>query len=147
MSTIAITGAARGIALELVKAYQAEGARVYAFCRNMESADALKALAAKSDGLVTVHSMDVASDESVRAGVKAIGDANIDILFNVAGVLGSVPPELEVGSSDWAMWQASSACPCTTGTGRGPQPSSAGANCSAQPMAKVGTMSRLKAVA
>ena len=105
MSTIAITGAARGIALELVKAYQAEGARVYAFCRNMESADALKALAAKSDGLVTVHSMDVASDESVRAGVKAIGDANIDILFNVAGVLGSVPPELEVGSSDWAMWQ------------------------------------------
>ena len=37
--------------------------------------------------------------------------------------------------------------PCTTGTGRGPQPSSAGANSSAQPIANVGMMSRLNAVA
>ena len=31
--------------------------------------------------------------------------------------------------TDCAMCAASSGCPCTTGTGRGPQPSSAGANC------------------
>ena len=45
------------------------------------------------------------------------------------------------------MCQASSGWPITVGTGRGPQPSSAGLNSSAQPIAKVGIMSRLKAVA
>ena len=37
-----------------------------------------------------------------------------------------------------AMCEASSGCPFTTGTGRGPQPSSAGGNSAAQPSAKVG---------
>jgi NAD(P)-dependent dehydrogenase (short-subunit alcohol dehydrogenase family) len=105
MTTIAITGAARGIAFELVKAYAGEGARIFAFCRSRDSADALNAFAARSEGRVTVHAMDVASDDSVHAGAAAVGDATIDILFNVAGVLGSVAPELEAGSSDWAMWQ------------------------------------------
>jgi len=105
MTTIAITGAARGIAFELTKAYAADGARIFAFCRNLAAADALKALADGSGGRVTVHEMDVASDESVRAAAAAIGDATIDTLFNVAGVLGSVSPELEAGSSDWGQWQ------------------------------------------
>ena len=47
----------------------------------------------------------------------------------------------------WAMWAASSGWPITVGTGRGPQPSSAGSNLAAVPMAKVGIISRLKAVA
>ena len=46
-----------------------------------------------------------------------------------------------------AMWLASSGCPTTLGTGRGPQPSSATAYSAAVPMAKVGIISRLKAVA
>lgn len=104
MATIAITGAARGIAYELVKAYAQDGARVFAFCRDLKSASALQALAAASAGKVTVHEMDVASDDSVRSAVKALGDARVDILFNVAGVLGSTAPELEAGSSDWAAW-------------------------------------------
>lgn len=106
MLTIAITGAARGIAFELVKAYQADGARVYAFCRDLGSAQALSALAGQSNGLVTVHEMDVGSDDSVRAAANVIpaGDT-IDILYNVAGVLGSLAPELVPGSSDWTAWQ------------------------------------------
>jgi hypothetical protein len=40
-----------------------------------------------------------------------------------------------------AMCEASSGCPFTTGTGRGPQPSSAGGNSAAQPIAKVGISS------
>jgi len=105
MNTIAITGAARGIAFELVKAYSNEGARVFAFCRSLSSAEQLKALAAKSNGLVTALEMDVGSDESVRAGAAAVGNVTIDLLFNVAGVLGSVAPELDAGSSNWAVWQ------------------------------------------
>jgi len=46
-----------------------------------------------------------------------------------------------------AMCAASSGWPWTTGTGRGPQPSSAGLNSAAQPIAKVGISSRLNAVA
>src|ERR1700704_4134579 len=49
--------------------------------------------------------------------------------------------------TDCAMWEASSGCPFTTGTGRGPQPSSAGGNSAAQPSAKVGTISTEKAEA
>ena len=45
---------------------------------------------------------------------------------------------------DWAMCQARSGCPSTTGTGRAPYPSSAGAKDSAQPMAKVGIISSEK---
>src|SRR5262249_46322429 len=43
--------------------------------------------------------------------------------------------------TDWAMWDASPGWPLTTGTGRGPQPSSAGGNSAAQPSAKVGIRS------
>jgi hypothetical protein len=39
------------------------------------------------------------------------------------------------------MCEASSGWPFTTGTGRGPQPSSAGGNSAAQPSAKVGIIS------
>ncbi len=105
MTTIAITGAARGIALELVKSYGNDGARVFAFCRSLDAADELKAVAAASGGRITVHEMDVGRDESVLAGAAALGDATVDILFNVAGILGTLPPELDVGSSDWAVWQ------------------------------------------
>src|ERR1700716_1693426 len=47
--------------------------------------------------------------------------------------------------TDCAIWAASSGWPLTTGTGRGPQPSSAGGNSAAQPSAKVGTNSTEKA--
>src|SRR5262247_2816619 len=43
--------------------------------------------------------------------------------------------------TDCAICEASSGCPITVGTGRGPQPSSAGGNSAAQPSAKVGTIS------
>src|SRR5580658_8299732 len=43
--------------------------------------------------------------------------------------------------TDWEICEASSGWPFTTGTGRGPQPSSAGGNSAAQPSAKVGTIS------
>ncbi|SCW38694.1 NAD(P)-dependent dehydrogenase, short-chain alcohol dehydrogenase family [Sphingobium faniae] len=103
MANIIITGASRGIGFELVRQYAAAGDRVYAMCRDPERGDALRNLAQESKGRVSVHKMDVGDDASVRAAFEAIED--IDILFNVAGVLGSVEPELEVGASDWAAWQ------------------------------------------
>ena len=84
MRHIAITGAARGIGFELVRQHIAAGDRVYAFARHPKSADKLNALANDSQGLLSVHKMDVGDEASVRAGAACIGDARIDILYNVA---------------------------------------------------------------
>jgi NAD(P)-dependent dehydrogenase (short-subunit alcohol dehydrogenase family) len=102
MANVAISGAARGIGLELVKQYADAGDRVFALCRNPHSAAKLKAIAAGSGGKVSVHQMDVADDASVRQAAAEIGDVPIDILLNVAGVIGPAGNDLE--SSDWPGW-------------------------------------------
>ncbi len=104
MANILITGAGRGIALELAKQHAAAGDRVYATARDPGASAALRELAEGSGGKVTVHALDVGSDESVRAAVEEIDAPQIDVIYNVAGVLGSVKPELTLGSSDWDAW-------------------------------------------
>lgn len=102
MATVAITGAGRGIGLELARQHLTEGDRVIALVRDPAKAEALNALAAQSGGKLTVHAMDVGDDASVRAGAQSTGDAPIDVLYNVAGVTGVVAPELD--GVDWAAF-------------------------------------------
>jgi NAD(P)-dependent dehydrogenase (short-subunit alcohol dehydrogenase family) len=99
MANVAITGAGRGIGFELVKQHVEKGDRIFALVRNPAGATALDALAAQSGGLVTVHEMDVGNDGSVASGAASTGDAPIDLLYNVAGVVGERAPQLE--SVDW----------------------------------------------
>jgi len=99
MANVAITGAGRGIGLELVKQHVARGDRVFALVRNPTAADELNALAADSDSLVTVHQMDVGNDASVASGAASTGDVPIDLLYNVAGVVGEAAPQLDI--FDW----------------------------------------------
>lgn len=102
MATVAITGAGRGIAFELVKLHAAAGDRVLALVRNPAGAAALNALAAQSGGQISVHRVDVGDPGSIAAGVAETGDGPVDVVYNVAGVLGTLAPELE--SADWAAW-------------------------------------------
>ncbi|MBI1250941.1 MAG: SDR family NAD(P)-dependent oxidoreductase [Alphaproteobacteria bacterium] len=102
MATIAITGANRGIGLELARQYAEAGDRVLATCRSPKSAEKLNALAAGSGGKVTVFGLDVGDGASLAACGKAIGDAPIDILINNAGVGGGMPQTLE--SIDFDAW-------------------------------------------
>ena len=102
MATVAITGAARGIALELARQHLAEGDRVFALARNPDGADKLKELAAGSGGQLTVHTMDVGDDASVVAGAAATGSDPIDIVYNVAGMTGTIAPEFD--KVDWATF-------------------------------------------
>jgi len=102
MANVAITGAGRGIALELVKLHLAKGDRIFALLRNPDSAEVLKDIAEGSGGLVTLHAMDVADDASVKAGAADTGTAAVDVLYNVAGVAGNAASELE--SADFADW-------------------------------------------
>jgi NAD(P)-dependent dehydrogenase (short-subunit alcohol dehydrogenase family) len=102
MANVVIAGASRGIGLELAKQHAEAGDRVFAICRSPDKADTLGALAAASGGMVSVHAGDVADDASIRAGAASTGSDTIDIVYTVAGVIGTVEPELE--SADWAVF-------------------------------------------
>lgn len=99
MANIAITGAARGIAFEIAKQHLEQGDRVFAFARSPETASALNTLAQESAGLLTVHTMDVANTSSVNEAASALGDVQIDTLYNVAGITGQT--RVKFGAIDW----------------------------------------------
>lgn len=102
MANVVITGAARGIGLELVRQHLDAGDRVHAMARNPAGATKLNELAAGSGGQLTVHAMDVADTASVNAAAAALGEGPIDLLYNVAGITGKIEPQLDLASADWA---------------------------------------------
>lgn len=82
MSTIVITGANRGIGLELARQYKERGETVIAAVR--KSSAALEALD------IQVHEdVDVTSDEKVLNFKRALGDVTVDTLINNSGILSS----------------------------------------------------------
>jgi NAD(P)-dependent dehydrogenase (short-subunit alcohol dehydrogenase family) len=83
-----VTGANRGIGLELVRQLAERGETVEAAVRDPARADALQALAGASGGQVRVHACDVASDRSVEALGESVGDVGVDVVINNAGVMG-----------------------------------------------------------
>ena len=89
MSSILITGANRGIGLELTRQYAADGWTVHACCRSPENAFDLNKLAAKSGGNIQVHLLDVANDAQRESLAAQLKGEPLDILFNSAGVSGS----------------------------------------------------------
>lgn len=104
MANIAITGAGRGIALDLTRQHLARGDRVFALVRNPGTARDLGALSNEYKKSLSIQQMDVGSDASVDAAVAAIGDEPIDLLYNVAGVVGEMSAQLE--SVDWEDFDA-----------------------------------------
>ncbi|MEZ5743005.1 MAG: SDR family oxidoreductase [Sphingomonadaceae bacterium] len=99
MANVVVSGASRGIGFELARQHAEAGDRVFAMVRDPAGADDLNALAAGSGGSVTVHALDAASDASVAAGAADTGSEQIDLLYNVAGIVGKLAPMLEPG--DW----------------------------------------------
>jgi NAD(P)-dependent dehydrogenase (short-subunit alcohol dehydrogenase family) len=79
---VVITGANRGIGLELARQFAARGDRVVAAVRDPSRAESAK----KIDG-VEVLACDVSSDESVTTFAKSL-TGPVDILVNNAGVTG-----------------------------------------------------------
>ncbi len=80
MSTYLVTGANRGIGLELCRCLQARGETVIAVCRqNSPKLDGL--------GVQVVTGIDVGSDAAVASLANNLQGVNIDVLINNAGVL------------------------------------------------------------
>jgi len=88
MPTLLITGANRGIGLELCKQYVAEGWRVFATCRDPESATELKEFAATNKDLLSIHELEVSNEYQMTELQKTLKNVPIDILLNNAGVYG-----------------------------------------------------------
>jgi NAD(P)-dependent dehydrogenase (short-subunit alcohol dehydrogenase family) len=88
MSTILITGANRGIGLELVRQYLATGNSVIACCRQPDTANDLASLVRENKGNLSIHQMDVADEQSIKACAEALSGTAIDVLVNNAGIMG-----------------------------------------------------------
>ena len=80
MTTTLITGANRGIGLELVRKFLAQGHDVIATARDPETSNELNATSAK------VYPLEVTDAASVAALKEAVGDQPIDYLINNAGI-------------------------------------------------------------
>ncbi|MGH6719677.1 MAG: SDR family oxidoreductase [Alphaproteobacteria bacterium] len=104
MPTVLVTGANRGLGLEFVRQYAADGWTVHAACRDPAKATALNGVQRASGGRVTVHALDVSSRESSRALAKALKGEAIDVLVNNAGVYGG--DRQGFGKVDDAAWDA-----------------------------------------
>ena len=86
MSTLLITGANRGIGLELSKHYLSQGWQVHGCCRNPKEANALNDLAQQYEELLTVHALEVTNEKQMDALKESLLNKPIDILLNNAGV-------------------------------------------------------------
>ena len=99
--TILITGANRGIGLELATQFAADGWQVIACCRNPAAADTLQTLAEANDA-VEIHALEVTDYARMAALSVELGDRPIDVLLSNAGIYGPRGVVLgEVSADDW----------------------------------------------
>jgi len=103
MPTVLVTGANRGIGLEMTKIYAAAGHRVLACCRAPAKAEKLAAVVAAHRD-VRVLGVEVSKGESVAALVTEIGGEPIDVLINNAGMPGPAPQHQSLASMDYEGW-------------------------------------------
>jgi NAD(P)-dependent dehydrogenase (short-subunit alcohol dehydrogenase family) len=99
--TVLITGANRGIGLELARNYAQQDWQVYATARRPEAADDLKAIAARHPKL-SIEQLDVLDHEMIDALAKKLGGQPIDVLLNNAAVLGE-PNDQKFGARDYEL--------------------------------------------
>jgi len=99
---ILITGANRGIGLEMVKYSAEQGWRVFACCRNPHNADDLFNIAKPSNGQISVHIADMQELSTLQALSYELRNDAIDMLVNNAGIYGS--DKNKFGSVDVDSW-------------------------------------------
>jgi NAD(P)-dependent dehydrogenase (short-subunit alcohol dehydrogenase family) len=100
MRHVVVTGANRGLGLELTRQLLAAGDEVVATARQPKTADDLNKLASTSDGRVTVVRLDVRDPAEIGAAALQIGERfdAVDLLVNNAGIW-TAPDEPERSSS------------------------------------------------
>ena len=88
MPTVMVTGASRGLGLELTRQYAEAGWQVLACVRSPQSAEQLQDLASRSAQRVGIHSLDVEDHASIDRLARELAGQPIDVLINSAGTMG-----------------------------------------------------------
>ena len=94
MSTILISGAGRGLGLELARQYAADGWRVIGTVRDAK---------AKLPAGVEARLADVTRPEQIQKLAKELKSESLDVLFCNAGIIGK--RGMVLGSFDYASWE------------------------------------------
>jgi NAD(P)-dependent dehydrogenase (short-subunit alcohol dehydrogenase family) len=97
MSTVLITGAARGLGLDFTRQYAAKGWKIHACARNH---DGLKGIA----GDIHPHRLEVTDYEAITALAKELSAEAIDVLICNAGI-GGERGNAPLGEVDPAAWR------------------------------------------
>ncbi len=97
MPTILISGAGRGLGLELARQYAADGWRVIGTVREAQAKSRVEKLGAEA------RMMDVADRKTVKRLASELKGEPIDVLYCNAGVVGS--KGMAFGSFDYDSWE------------------------------------------
>lgn len=108
MPSVLITGANRGLGLELARQYSAEGWEVLACCREPAAAADLRALA--DGGQVEPLALDVSDFEATDALAARLDGRPIDVLLANAGLYSVTPGRRDdtgqrLGDMDYDAWE------------------------------------------
>jgi NAD(P)-dependent dehydrogenase (short-subunit alcohol dehydrogenase family) len=98
--SVLITGANRGLGLEFGRQYEADGWRVFATCRQPNSAADLQNLA--KAGTLKIFRLDVTDRTTIKEAARQIQEP-IDVLINSAGIAG--PSDQRTGKVDYEAWR------------------------------------------
>lgn len=101
MKTVFITGANRGLGLELATQYAQNDWCVIACCRDLSSASELTQLA-NTYRNITLHTLDVTDENQILALSQTFSEQPIDVLIHNAGVGGNQCEALgNMGQKGW----------------------------------------------
>lgn len=101
MSNVLVSGANRGLGLEMVRQYAEAGWRVFACCRDPGRAPDLELLSERTEGRVSIHQLDVADHGQIEGLAAALRGEAIDVLLNNAGTFGD---RGGFGAVDYGRW-------------------------------------------
>lgn len=101
MKTVFITGANRGLGLELTRQYAERNWKVIAACRDIKAAEKLTILT-KNHTNIHLHALDVSNESQILALQNEFKGQPIDLLIHNAGVSGEGCENLgEMNQTDW----------------------------------------------